>query len=86
MRLNDAIDLSANWSAQLVITDPTDKCGFGTNTDFGTLYIWVMGHTHPVMQTGWVKEQPAAADSEVCVCGEKHGFPSGRAELLQDIL
>jgi hypothetical protein len=82
MRLGDAISLSDNWTAQLVSRDVKDPCYFGTNTDFGVLYMWTMGHTVPRMKTGFTSETPPVAGQEDCVCGEAHGFPKDSRELL----
>jgi len=87
VRLNDAIQLCDKWSAKLIIRDPDSPLRWGTITKdgFGTMYIWTMGHTAPMMQCQYTDDKPAEADQDVCYCGRPHGFPKGQRELLYGI-
>jgi len=80
MRLLDAIVISKNQSASLLIlADEEDPCFRGTGTMI--FFIWTAGHTVPLTTFGKRDEQPSEDDQDQCACGDFHGFPDDR-ELL----
>lgn len=82
MRLQDAWALCQAGQAKLIVRDEADPLCWGSATrdGFGTLWMWTLGHTVPMLICQYTDEKPDEADQEECVCGEKHGFPSMRDE------
>lgn len=77
MKLEDAWNLCHWWQAKLIIKDQNDPLCWGRADPqgFGTLYMWTMGHTVPMLQCQYGCDLPAEEDQDTCVCGDKHGFP-----------
>jgi len=78
MNLQDAFQLCGWFAAKLIIKDPADPLGWSKVEPhgFGTLYMWTMGHTVPMLQCQQMDEMPSEAEQEVCICGKPHGFPA----------
>jgi len=77
VKLEDAWWLCEWWQAKLIITDPDDPLCWGRAepNGFGTLYMWTMGHTVPMLQCQFMSDMPPKKAQDTCVCGDKHGFP-----------
>lgn len=90
MDLQTAIQSSGNWTAKLVIKDPSDPHGLGVRTvdGFGTLYMWTPGHSTPMVICQRVEDSQAnKANPLKCICGSHHDapFPAGKGRLLFDV-
>lgn len=87
MLLNDAIRRSENWTAKLSVKDPSDPHGWGRRTleGFGTLYMWTLGHSTPLVICQFVSDLPPPEKKLRCICGDTHDFPAGQGRLLFDV-
>jgi hypothetical protein len=87
MLLNDAIRRSQNWTAKLIIKDPADPHGYGRRDlgGAGTLYMWTMGHSNPIVICGYTTDMPKPDQTLKCICGKSHNFPAGKGRLLFDV-
>jgi hypothetical protein len=85
----EAIHLSKNWTAKLVIKDPSDPHGWGKRTvdGFGTLYMWTLGHSTPLVIAQRVEDEVKPDKALKCICGSHHDrpFPAGQGRLLFDV-
>ena len=82
MHLSEALDCSSNYTATLIVTEHSDPRFLGSPESEMVIYVWVRGHTVPVVVYGLSRDKPSIKDQERCVCGDYHGFPDGRRELI----